>query len=114
MFVEHKSDGEVLNPSLASFIAWLEQMPADGKYDWKDPAACACGQYARWWLGDDDWMDLREGTGPMWTLLNQLALGPVDVGRALRCGCEDWTFGKLLQRAREARERCRQARYRGR
>ena len=46
MFLETKREGEAKTaPTLDGLIAWLEQQPADGSYDFGDPKACAAGRY---------------------------------------------------------------------
>lgn len=101
MFVEHKSDGEVLEarPSLKGFIGWLERQPAERRYNWRDPRKCACGQYAAALGIRGDWLtscgDPYDPHNDTWRLLNHIAFG-----RGHLFHRQDWTFGEALKRAR--------------
>lgn len=100
MFVETKKDGEAeaQYPSLAGFIAWLEKQPADEGYNWCIGSVCACGKYAESlglrssWLSRGAEADEHFRT---WRSLNKIARGN-------SWGAENWTFGRALERARDA------------
>jgi hypothetical protein len=91
-------------PSLAGFIAWLETKDPNERYNWDQPAICACGQYAAS-IGKKGWPVFEEP----WRTLNHLACNaimsrpePSQVRRYAMLDQSGWTFGALLQRARVA------------
>jgi hypothetical protein len=89
MFVEEKKQGEPQGPSLAGFISWLEQQPAERQYCWGDNGHCACAQYARSIDQYNNWIGRFEPVGDyvMWRWLNRIAYG-------------SHTFGQVLARAK--------------
>ncbi len=82
-------------PSIDGAVAYWAGKRPDEAYNWRDPAECACGQYAREigrvkeWFGHSQ---CRGGRASRWDMLNTIARGG---------GPEDWTFGKLVTRAKE-------------
>lgn len=71
---------------IKDFIAWLETKDPNETYDWEDSNNCACAQFYRS-LG-------RGSNDKTWLMgkLDALAWG--------KLGAREWTFGKLLERAR--------------
>ena len=103
MFVETKRQGEaapaVADPNkLESLIAWLEQQPAKGTYDFVDPNNCLLCQYYRAvgvpvYSVDPGYYTIEIGkTVTLPRHFNEIANG----------GREPETFGAALKRAREA------------
>lgn len=74
-------------PSLAGFIAWLEQQPADRPYDYQPCPTCAIGQYLRA-IGKTE-ADLLVGGDAPYHVWNHHIAKPLP-----------WTFGAALMRAR--------------
>lgn len=85
MYLGTNGEGEPGTGTLEDFIAWLETKPPNEYYTYPDPAICPCRQYL-------DSLGVKGLTGIR--RLDDLALGNGS-GR-------DWTFGKLLSRARVA------------
>ena len=78
-------------PSLESMAAWLETKDPNEEYSWIDSHKCACAQYAKARGVFDQWRGhgWYSSDRPVWHDLNMMAQH-----------CE--TFGKLLERVREA------------
>ena len=99
MFLDEKKHGEAATtePSLRHFIGWLETMPADGAYDWRDHKKCLCAQYAKHLTGSDYWGHIHDQVEANSRVrLDGIARGhpPVeDVG-------PHWTYGAALERAK--------------
>lgn len=88
MFVETKREGEApvkIEPSLPDFIRWLETKNPDETYNWGNIGTCACSQYFAS-VGSDYCCKAAQA-------LDHIAMG---VGARV----DNWTFGKLLDRAR--------------
>lgn len=95
--------------STASLIAWLEQKPADGSYDYMKPYSCLLAQY----FADHGLTNVYVGPGYFvcgeamfrgdklpdgWELI---AVGESSfMTRVTRGRSAEWTYGKALERAR--------------
>ena len=103
MFVETKRQGEaapaVADPNkLESLIAWLEQQPAHGKYDFIDPHNCLLCQYYR--AGG---IKVRSVNPRFYTIETGESTDlPKHFNEIANGGREPETFGAALKRAREA------------
>jgi hypothetical protein len=71
--------------SLESLIAWLEQQPADGTYQWEYPNLCLMGCYLK--SRTDDFASFRNRYPDMPHYREIAAQEP-------------WTFGAALERAK--------------
>lgn len=86
-------------PSLSSFESWLETKDPSQTYPYSDCRNCACAQYLQA-IGkfDEKWLSKSHHGDTMYTL-NMLAAGDQFSGES-----PDYTFGKLLERVRKARQ----------
>jgi hypothetical protein len=80
---------------LRELIAWLDTKPAAEKYNWSNIHFCACAQFF--------------DVGSQWTMLNGIiknntGLDLNELARGEKAP-QDWTFGKLRQRAAAELER---------
>jgi hypothetical protein len=83
--------GKPQKPTLGGFIDWLEKQPAKDKYNYCASDVCACAQYYQS-IRLDFAREYNVGDR-MAGWLNQVA----DGGGFPR----DWTFGRLLKRAKK-------------
>ena len=72
--------------SLESLIAWLEQQPADGTYDWQYPERCLIACY----------LTGKLGTLPEYSVSLYQSMPHYHAVAAQ----EPWTFGAALERAK--------------
>jgi hypothetical protein len=81
-------------PSIAGLIAWLEEQPAETKYEWMSPMGClVCKYYEA--EGFQEWGDRK------WFYRDAFG-GSVDDYHFVG-GTAPWTFGAALARARVLR-----------
>jgi hypothetical protein len=84
--------------SMASFIAWLEQKPADEKYCYVETGRCLIAQYLLH-LGHEF---VSVGPGGRYSLslpIQDDHQAPKPIWQVAIC--EPWTFGAALKRARK-------------
>lgn len=87
-------------PTLPGFVEWLQRKDPNERYEWPKSNICACGQYAES-LGKTHWIGTGNST---WSKLNRLARGPGMLGDYEIAPESEWTFGKLLERAKKELE----------
>jgi hypothetical protein len=92
MYLETKRGGEVGQPSLQGFIAWLETQDPEQQYQWSCSGECACAQYARH-LGVKSWGDVWNPYRIIWSELNSIAYL-----------VQPRTFGNLLKYAKTVKQ----------
>lgn len=90
---------------LESLIAWLERQPADGVYCYYDCGRCLLSQYFtdmgfRYVHLSDTRLKHADGLEKLPRGFDAIAVG--DSGPP-HMGCDSWTYGKALKRARAAR-----------
>lgn len=83
--------------TLTSFIAWLEQQPAKGKYDWWTPNRCLACQYLK---ATGHNQEGQKHTGYE-TIFGRARSKETLVTYHKVCGTRPWTYGAALSRARD-------------
>ena len=82
------------DPSFDGFIRWLEQQPADGCYDYRNPGCCCLQRYGK---------SIGHGTLSAFDALHITVLGP-DGEHNHVVKSRPWTYGAALARARKLRD----------